>query len=479
MVRYAAIAFVLSFLSFRAAFGFSVDSCLGCHGSEGEGNLGLEAPQLAGLGKAYFERQLVNFKTGNRQNAAMTGIVAGMSQSDMDEAAQYFSGLTALKPAATKTDQNKLELGYEIFEKGIWGRKIPACSACHGIEGEGIGSEFPRLSWQLPSYTEKQLRLWKTGKRKNDPLHLMSTIAKKLTNGEISAVASFLGNMSGSKSNLNASKSKKIKSVEAGSSKFEPPDESEIPVGEYGDMVRRGRDIFMNTQSLGRPIVGNQLNCVNCHLDRGRLPNSSPLWAAFGMYPEYRKKTKKVETLESRLRDCFRYSLNGKAPGKDDDVITALVTYQRWLSTGAIVGRELSGRGYPRLNPPPKKPVWEDGKAIYEKNCRLCHGQNGEGLSQDAHTYFPPLWGDGSYNWGAGMHRIDLAAGFIKANMPLGLSNTLTTQEAWDVAYYMNSHPRPLDPRMKGNDWQTADKDYHDENCRFGDDVEKHRLGSK
>ncbi len=61
---------------------------------------------------------------------------------------------------------------------------------------------------------------------------------------------------------------------------------------------------------------------------------------------------------------------------------------------------------------------------------------------------FPPLWGSNSFNWGAGMHRVNTAAGFIKANMPLGKPNSLSDQEAWDVAAYINSFPRPADPRQ-------------------------------
>ncbi|MEO8600750.1 MAG: cytochrome C, partial [bacterium] len=76
------------------------------------------------------------------------------------------------------------------------------------------------------------------------------------------------------------------------------------------------------------------------------------------------------------------------------------------------------------------------------------------------------LWGKDSFNWGAGMHRIDTAAGFIKANMPYSRGGTLSDQEAWDVALFMNSHERPNDPRSKGNKAKTRDK-YHDENCLY------------
>ena len=75
-------------------------------------------------------------------------------------------------------------------------------------------------------------------------------------------------------------------------------------------------------------------------------------------------------------------------------------------------------------------------------------GAQGAGLKEGRKYTFPPLWGRDSYNAGAGMHRVHTAAAFIKANMPLGQPNTLTDQEAWDVAAYINGKPRPPDPRV-------------------------------
>ncbi len=93
----------------------------------------------------------------------------------------------------------------------------------------------------------------------------------------------------------------------------------------------------------------------------------------------------------------------------------------------------------------------------------MCRGANGEGRKVGNSYNFPPLWGADSYNWGAGMHHINTAAGFIKANMPLGKGNSLSDQEAWDVALYINSHERPADPRAKGKSVAQTDKDLHDE----------------
>lgn len=92
------------------------------------------------------------------------------------------------------------------------------------------------------------------------------------------------------------------------------------------------------------------------------------------------------------------------------------------------------------------------GESLYQGQCALCHGEDGAGvLTGDGARLFPPLWGAGSYNWGAGMHRIDTAAAFIRGNMPLGLGGSLSDQEAWDLAAFIDSHERPQDPRYQGD----------------------------
>jgi len=96
------------------------------------------------------------------------------------------------------------------------------------------------------------------------------------------------------------------------------------------------------------------------------------------------------------------------------------------------------------------------GRELYEAQCAECHGAEGEGLLVEGEVVFPPLWGPRSYNWGAGMHRVDTAAAFIAANMPLLDTVRLTPQEAWDVAAYINAHERPQDPRFDGSVERTA-----------------------
>lgn len=260
---------------------------------------------------------------------------------------------------------------------------------------------------------------------------------------------------------------------------FTPPAEADIPAGPLGDVIRQGRDIFTDTPAHAKAYVGNGLSCSNCHLDAGRLANSAPLWGAYGMYPQYRKKNGHVNTFGERLQGCFRYSMNGKAPPLDSAEMVALETYAWWMAKGAPVGVELPGAGYPKQGF--KSPLPADyarGETVYAASCALCHGADGQGQQVAGRNVFPPLWGPQSFNWGAGMHQLDNAAAFIKANMPFSRGNTLSDQDAWDVAMFMDAHERSQDPRYTGDVSETRRK-YHDTpQSLYGVEVNGHRLGT-
>lgn len=242
---------------------------------------------------------------------------------------------------------------------------------------------------------------------------------------------------------------------------FTPVPEDQLPKGEFGKMVKLGEAIFTDTRTNAGAFVGNDLRCSNCHLDRGRLANSAPLWAAYLVYPAYRSKNGHVNSFAERLQGCFRFSMNGKAPPLGDKVLVALESYAYALAKGAPTGEILPGQGYPKLAKPAKLD-YEHGRQLYAQHCALCHGENGEGQkTADGAVVFPPLWGAHSYNWGAGMSSINNAAGFVKANMPLSQGNSLNDADAWDVAAYIDSQERPQDPRFKDSVAETR-KAHHD-----------------
>jgi thiosulfate dehydrogenase len=88
------------------------------------------------------------------------------------------------------------------------------------------------------------------------------------------------------------------------------------------------------------------------------------------------------------------------------------------------------------------------GEQLYvDKTCATCHGMDGDGVG-----ILPPLWGPRSYSIGASMARIERVASFIYHNMPQTAPGSLTPQEAWDLAAYVNGKPRPDSP-AKELDW--------------------------
>ena len=242
---------------------------------------------------------------------------------------------------------------------------------------------------------------------------------------------------------------------------FAPPPDSAIPDDDFGRMVRLGRAIFRETGRYAPQYTGNVLTCANCHIDAGRLAHSAPLWAAYVSYPAYRGKNKHVNTFQERMQGCFRYSMNGQAPPLGDSTLVALESYAYWLATGAPVNTALAGRGYPTPPVPVQPPDYVRGERVFAQHCALCHGTDGQGQRAAGAQVFPPLWGPESFNWGAGMGDVDKAAGFVKANMPLGLGGTLSDQDAWDVALFVDSHERPQDPRFTGRVDETRTR-YHD-----------------
>jgi len=247
-------------------------------------------------------------------------------------------------------------------------------------------------------------------------------------------------------------------------------------------VIRRGYDLFMNTQQLRGENVFNDMNCSSCHMGEGRMNWAAPVWPAITTLPDYRGKNDHVNSLEERIAGCFSFSMNGKPPEYGSDDMIALVTYHQWMATGAqVYGKDnIGGRGYGReeLSEPEEKPSYERGEKLYAENCAICHGSDGQGQKVDGQVQFPPLWGDNSFNWGAGLSRLDNAAGFIKHNMPLGQPGLLSDQEAWDIAQFMNSNERPQDPRFI-DDVETTRKTFENfhQHTMYGQKVNGKVLG--
>jgi len=248
---------------------------------------------------------------------------------------------------------------------------------------------------------------------------------------------------------------------------WQAPDISKLPDDKYSQSVRQGKALMEQTYKHIGPEVkhaskryaGNNLACVACHMESGGRKFGNPWVGTFVSFPQYRGREDAVSTTEERINGCMERSMNGRQLPLDSAEMKAMMSYLHFLSTGLPVGTKLEGGGTLKLKALARAADPVAGKLVYESSCVACHGDKGLGVRRgkagDADGYrFPPLWGADSYNDGAGMARITLAAGFIKGNMPSGithLTTVLTDEQAFDVAAYVNSQPRPVKKRLEAD----------------------------
>jgi thiosulfate dehydrogenase len=258
---------------------------------------------------------------------------------------------------------------------------------------------------------------------------------------------------------------------------FQPPLVEDAPAGPAGDAIRLGARLITDTRAEAPGHVGNALACRNCHLDAGRQPGAAPLWAAFVNFPAWRSKNNEINSFQKRVQDCFLYSMNGDPPALGSRELLAIESYAAYMARGLPSGVSPPGRGFPKLPAPARAPDDARGAAVYAEVCAVCHGPEGAGQMIDGVQAFPPLWGARSYNWGAGMATIDKAAAFIHANMPPGQPDTLSVQQAWDVAHFVDGHIRPQDPRYAISPQATRARHHDQPFSRYGTLVAGQRLG--
>jgi cytochrome c553 len=161
--------------------------CAACHGVDGNSAISLN-PKLAGQHPEYLQKQLMEFKSGKRANAVMSGMAASLSDEEMKSLAAYFSAKAPTLAAAK--ENGKGSLGEKIYRGGIAKTSVPACAACHGPNGAGIPKQFPRLAGQHADYVTTQMKNFRTGERANAPM--MMAIAAKMTDAEMAAVADYI-----------------------------------------------------------------------------------------------------------------------------------------------------------------------------------------------------------------------------------------------------------------------------------------------
>ncbi|KPM50125.1 c-type cytochrome [Jiulongibacter sediminis] len=236
---------------------------------------------------------------------------------------------------------------------------------------------------------------------------------------------------------------------------------------ENAELLEYGKELIANTAYyIGfngiKKHSTNGLNCQNCHLEAGAKAWGNNYLSVASTYPKIRKRSGKMTDVYDRINGCLQRSLNGTPMDSTEYEMKAMAAYIQWLGQDVPRGKTAEGsKIYPlefmdRAADPVK------GKAIYEAKCVSCHMADGQGiLAENSRSYtYPPLWGKHSYNDGAGLYRISKFAGYVKMNMPFGVSHQnpqLSDEEAWDLAAFVDSMPRP--EKDKSKDWpKIADK---------------------
>ena len=167
--------------------------CVACHAADGNSPTPAN-PKLAGQHAGYLYKQLANFKAQGgkkaaRENAIMSGMVAGLSDADMQALAAHYASQT-LRPAVAG-DKNLAAQGQKIWRGGIAEKSVAACAGCHGPDGAGIPVQYPRLGGQFAEYLDAQLKLFRAGGRANDPGGMKRGVAARMSDEEIKAVAEY------------------------------------------------------------------------------------------------------------------------------------------------------------------------------------------------------------------------------------------------------------------------------------------------
>ncbi len=226
-------------------------------------------------------------------------------------------------------------------------------------------------------------------------------------------------------------------------------------------LVKYGRELIANTAVYLGPKgkiaqQTNGMNCQNCHLDAGTRVWGNNYGGVAANYPKFRERSGTKETIRKRINDCMERSLNGHGLDSNSHEMRAIVAYIMFLGQFVPKDSVPEGTGIWKLKYLNRAANPKKGAVAYEQKCVSCHGKNGEGIKNlDGIAYaYPPLWGPSSYNIGAGLYRLSRFAGYIKTNMPHGATYEkpqLTDEEAWDIAAYVNTQPRPNKDLSK--DW--------------------------
>ena len=421
-------------------------------------------------------------KTGQDRFATVSGSMTEVihhstqhiSNDDLAAIATYLKALHSDRPKATPrpvptatpstTYSSRGGLGYTQF-----------CSDCHRPNGAGVPGVFPPLAGN-PNVAAKDastlvhiaLTGSKTASTAAHPRVFTMPAFARLHDREIADILSFVraswGDDAGSVAETHVAAVRATLDPKFAASGFETPRLANLLSAPNADQLVRGMRLNAETKALLPNHVGADLNCASCHLNAGTVADATPYVGISVLFPSYSARAGSVITLAQRINGCFERSMNGKRLAIDSPEMGAMIAYFEWMKGAANPQANVVGRGMGEIDTS-LKPDRENGKKVFTAQCSVCHGANGEGLKDAAgRAVYPPLWGDRSFNVGAGMARTETAAAFVRHNMPVGFRENfplgqggLSDQEAVDVADYFAHMPRPDFPGMV-NDWPDGHK---------------------
>ena len=436
------------------------------------------------LRNLWSASEIVAFlKTGRNQHAtaygAMTEVIGLSTQhftdQDLTAMAVYLKSLSneGEKPSQPIVPIEKTQL-YKTVDGLAY---VQFCSTCHRDDGKGVSNLFPPLAGNKSILSEDPTSVihvvlsgWRSAETKTHTRAVGMPEYGSLSDQELAGIITFIrsswGNASSAVTADQVATARGQIHLEAQSStKFVTPRFSKMLDKSNSGQLVYGMRLMSETGVLLPGNVGNSLNCSSCHTNAGTVAQASPFVGVAAQFPAYAPRAGKMIDLEDRINGCFKRSMNGKALAKDSVEMKAMVAYMKWVNGSYKKDELIPGRGVGKIDKT-LIPETANGKVIYQAQCTVCHGANGEGVKQsDGRYVFPMVWGDESFNLGAGMARTYTAAAFIKQNMPMGHSTkfplgqggSLSDQEAVDVAEYFTHMGRP-DFSDKTKDWPEGGK---------------------
>lgn len=227
-----------------------------------------------------------------------------------------------------------------------------------------------------------------------------------------------------------------------------PPLEKDIPNDSLGASIKRGLYLLRFTPESLPQYATSALRCTSCHQNDGLKASAAPLTGSHARFPKYMPRSGAVISLADRVNYCFTRSLAGNAIPVGSREMTDMLAYLAFISKDVPVGTKIAGAdGIISMKDTLVGDIARGEQLYVSKTCVTCHMPDGQGAGP-----LPALWGPKSYSIGASMAREERAASFIWHNMPQTKPGSLSPQEAFDLAAFINSHPRPDSPG-KELDW--------------------------